>query len=128
MRSTPFLDIDEWHYDHISQALDNLETHLLDYATRNSRSVLVSLVLNISLQTEEDLEHVRQVLRQSDLGCVSIECIAFDPSLASHLGQVLEVVIWFTLRSLNLHGNDLDAWTDLWVKCRDCLSRFKFAG
>jgi hypothetical protein len=109
MRSTPFLYIDEWHYDHISQVLDDLKTHLLDYAARNSRSILVSLVLNISLQNEEGLERLKQVLRRSDLGYMSIECIAFDPSLASHLGQVLEAVIWVTLRSLDLHGNDLDA-------------------
>lgn len=44
-----------------------------------------------------------------------VECGAFVASLARHIGQLLQTVRWRALKSLELSGNNIDAWIDLWA-------------
>lgn len=106
----------EWHYDHVSEALGDRDARVLDVATQSLNDSLVSLLLNTSLLSDYGLERMKRVLRQSDLESLSVDCGTFDPSLTSHLGQVLEAVNWSALRSLELSGDNVDGWIDLWAK------------
>lgn len=111
-------DVLEWRYDHVSEVLDDWGAHVLDLATQFSRVRLVSHTLNTSLLTERGLASMGKVLKQSDLQFLSVECGAFDPSLKNHLEQVLNAMQWSALKSLELAGDNIDAWIGLWAKHR----------
>jgi len=110
------INIVEWNYDHVSEVLEDWDTFLLYLATQCARSSLLSLDLNTSLFTAYGLDCMKRVLRQSDLSFFSIECGAFDPTLASYLGQVLQAVNWSSLKSLELFGYNVNSWIDLWAR------------
>ncbi|KAF9200643.1 hypothetical protein BGZ59_003169 [Podila verticillata] len=76
----------------------------------------MSLALNTSRLSEKGLTCIQEVLEQSDLEFLSIECDTFDPSFTSHLGHVLKALNWSVLKSLTLSGSSLDTWIDLWAK------------
>lgn len=109
----------EWNYDKVSQVLEGWVAYVLAIAMQSPRARLASFVLNASLLTAGGLGSVHQVLEQSGLQFLHVECGAFDPSLENDLGQVLKAVNWSTLKSLELFGDNIAAWIDLFVKCGD---------
>lgn len=110
------IDILEWHYDHVSEELVGWAAHVLDLATQCPLTHLTSLRLKTSLLSEDGLEIMERVLKQSDLQVLYLECGAFDPSLASHLGRFLDAVNWSAIKSLEVSGDNIDGWMDLWAK------------
>ncbi|KFH70893.1 hypothetical protein MVEG_03740 [Podila verticillata NRRL 6337] len=108
--------IHEWNYDHISEVLEDWDAAILGLATEYWRTSLMSLALNTSRLSEKGLTCIQEVLEQSDLEFLSIECDTFDPSFTSHLGHVLKALNWSVLKSLTLSGSSLDTWIDLWAK------------
>ncbi|KAG0338184.1 hypothetical protein BG000_004419 [Podila horticola] len=111
------INILKWNYNNISRALENWDAHVLDLASQSLHSSLVSLTLDTSLLKKDGLASLHRVLRQSEINFLSIDCGAFEPSLANHLRHVLEAVNWPSLKSLTLSGNSIDAWIGLWAKC-----------
>ncbi|KAI9236268.1 MAG: hypothetical protein BYD32DRAFT_462683 [Podila humilis] len=109
------IEILEWRYSHISEVLEDWDAYVLYHATQPSCDSLVSLVLCTSLLTDFGYDCMQRVLQQSDPAFLSIECGTFDPSLESHLGQVLAAVNFSFLKSLVLFGGNIDGWINDWA-------------
>ncbi|KAF9378705.1 hypothetical protein CPB97_009397 [Podila verticillata] len=107
----------EWSYDLVSEILNDWSSVVLNLATKSGCASLVSLALNTTWLTKIGLDSMLQILEQSDLEFLSINCGAFGPSQASHLGQLLDAVNWYALKSLELAGDNIDGWIELWAKC-----------
>ncbi|KAF9209434.1 hypothetical protein BGZ59_010122, partial [Podila verticillata] len=109
------ITVSEWNCDHLFVSLSDYSVTLLDAATTQHPSVLLSLTLNISSLSECSLACLQNVLQRSCLEHLNVHCTSFDPRLSNALHQVLHAVPWSTLKSLVLFGDSIDEWIQAWV-------------
>lgn len=117
------IDILEWNYSHISEVLEDWGAYVLDLASQRCPTSLVSLALNTFMLSDRGLVYLQTAMARSEIQFLNIECGAFDPSLASYIGYVLEAVNWPALKSLELAGDSIDSWVDLWAKYGDIMKQ-----
>lgn len=110
------IDIMKWECSYVSRALEDRHAKILKTLTQAHPTDIESFTLKSSLLTERGLASVQSVLRQSDLDYLNIECAEFDTSKRIHLGQVLGTMNWSTIKSLKLHGDNIDSWMKLWAE------------
>ncbi|KFH63753.1 hypothetical protein MVEG_10446 [Podila verticillata NRRL 6337] len=115
-RSAMAIRIKEWNHDHVSEVTNSLSARVLALATKCPRTSLVSLALTISSLTGRGWKRMQRVLKRSHLEFLTIECGVFDPNLEHHLGQVLHSVNWSSLKSLDLTGDNINSWINIWAK------------
>ncbi|KAF9321270.1 hypothetical protein BG003_002781 [Podila horticola] len=112
---SPSINIMEWMYTHVTAPQCDWDAHVLDHVTRYSPTALVSLTLNLSNLTADGLATMQRVLQQAELEQLHIECAAFEQSLVHELCQVLGAMQCPTVKSLELSGEHIDDWIQLWA-------------
>lgn len=117
------IDILEWNYSHMSEVLEDWGAYVLDLVSQSCPTSLVSLALNTFMLSVRGLVYLQTAMTRSEIQFLNIECGAFDPSLASYIGYVLEAVNWPALKSLELAGDSIDSWIDLWAKYGDIMKQ-----
>ncbi|KAF9305804.1 hypothetical protein BGZ74_008786 [Mortierella antarctica] len=117
------IDILEWNYSHMSEVLEDWGAYVLDLVSQSCPTSLVSLALNTLMLSVRGLVYLQTAMTRSEIQFLNIECGAFDPSLASYIGYVLEAVNWPALKSLELTGDSIDSWIDLWAKYYDIMKQ-----
>ncbi|KFH66475.1 hypothetical protein MVEG_07000 [Podila verticillata NRRL 6337] len=108
------INIKKWDCSYVSRALLDRDAKILEVLAQHRHDALESLTLNISLLKETGLTSICHVLHESRLVHLTVECTAFDSVSETQLGQVLGMVQWSTIKSLKLHGHNINAWIELW--------------
>ncbi|KAG0021788.1 hypothetical protein BGZ81_008763 [Podila clonocystis] len=109
---TDFLD---WSCDLVHAPLSDYSASILDCAIRHHPTVLKSFALNVSCLSQTGLACIQNILRQSELEHLHVICTSLDPDLADSIHHLLRSVSWSTLKSLELSGDDIESWVQLWM-------------
>lgn len=104
----------QWDCDDINGQLSDYSASLLDMATQQHPSVLALFVLDVSLLSHSGLFSIQNVLRRSCLEHFHIICTPVDQRLSKVIAQILGSVQWPILKSLELSGDHIDEWIQLW--------------
>ncbi|KAG0021193.1 hypothetical protein BGZ81_009042 [Podila clonocystis] len=104
------VEFSQWEIDHVAASLTDRTAALLDKATAQNPSVMVSLFLDVSHLSKDGLAHVQNILQRSTLGHLHIRCIPFDPVLTDFIRRILLSVQWSTLQSLVLTDIAVNEW------------------
>lgn len=104
----------QWSVDHAYSQLSDYSASFLDIATQQHPSVLTVFTLDSSRMTCIGLASVQCILFRSNLEYLKIICTPFTPDLPGIVGQVLASIQWSTLKSLNLSGDNINEWINLW--------------
>ncbi|KAF9282716.1 hypothetical protein BGZ74_002091, partial [Mortierella antarctica] len=110
---SPKIDFLQWNIDHVSTPLTDPAVTLLGKAVERHPSAMVSLSLDISLLSLQGLTHVQNILQRSALEFLHIHCSTLDLSLIASVRQILALVQWPTLQSLELTGPAINDWIEL---------------
>lgn len=77
--------------------------------------MLNSFALDVSSLSQAGFGFVQNILRRSQLEHFHIVCSSLDPDLIEFIPHLLSSLNWSTLKSLELSGDEIDAWIQLWV-------------
>jgi hypothetical protein len=109
------VDILLWECDHVLFSLSDFTTSLLSMATQHHPLVLGFFTLDITSLTEIGLASVDNLLRRSSLEHLRILCSPFDHVLSDHITKALQNIPWHSLKTLDLTGDNIDQWVQLWL-------------
>lgn len=109
------LDIEflHWVCDRAFSQLSDYRASFLDVASHQHPSALTMFTLDMSRLTCHGLSFVRNIHCRSCLDHLVIMCTLFELDLSDSVAQVLDVVSWFTLKSLVLSGTNLNEWIEI---------------
>lgn len=109
------IDVLEWTCSHIAGGAGDTDAAILDMITLRFPPTLTSLAFDISDLTDQGLTSFQNILLQSALSHLSINC-TFGPTLESKVCRVMKVVQWSAVSSFMLITDDADQWVRLWDK------------
>lgn len=110
------LDVDFllWECDHVFFPLSDFSISLLSTAAQHHPLVLAFFTLDITSLSAIGFASVDNFLSQSSLEHLRILCSPFDLVLSDHITKVLQNIPWSTLKTLDLTGDNIDQWVQLW--------------
>ncbi|KAG0338126.1 hypothetical protein BG000_004528 [Podila horticola] len=109
------IDVLEWTCSHIAGGAGDTDAAILDMITLRFPPTLTSLAFDISDLTDQGLTSFQNILLQSALSHLSINC-TFGPTLESKVCRVMKFVQWSAVSSFMLVTDDADQWVRLWDK------------
>ncbi|KAG0033696.1 hypothetical protein BGZ82_006006, partial [Podila clonocystis] len=105
----------QWTCDNVSFPLSDNLALLVDMATRQHPSVLTMFTLDVSHLSHVGVVSVKSVLCQTSLERLRVMCTQLDPNLADSVAEVLRAVQGFSIKSLELFGDSIEEWIQLWM-------------
>lgn len=107
------LELLQWNCDQIGTPKSDSLVHLLDTATWQYASTLISFTLDVSLLSEIGFTLVQNILHRSHLDRLHIRCTPIDLDQRQNIHHLLQSVQWSLVTSLVLFGDHLDEWIQL---------------
>ncbi|KAG0327332.1 hypothetical protein BG000_000998, partial [Podila horticola] len=104
------VEVLDWKYDHIDGPMTDLQAGLLDSATQQHPSVLLSWSLDVSLLRKLGLARVSSTLVRSNVAFLKVYCYPIKHTEVSNIQQVLSAVNWSVVKSLTLFGSAVEDW------------------
>ncbi|KAG0332358.1 hypothetical protein BG000_010084 [Podila horticola] len=119
LESTPSwiadMDFLFWDCDLIYAPLSDYSTMVLDCAVEQHPTVLKSFALDLTRLSQTGVAFIQNILRRSKLEHLHVVCSTLDPNLVDSIPHLLSSVDWSTLKLLELSGDDIDTWIQLWM-------------
>ncbi|KAG0098263.1 hypothetical protein BGZ93_000635 [Podila epicladia] len=110
---SPKINFLQWNIDHVSTPLTDTAVALLGMAVEHNPSAMISFSLDISPLSLQGLTHIQKILQRSALEFLHIHCLTLELNLISSVRQILALVQWPTLQSLELTGPAVNEWIEL---------------
>ncbi|KAG0009582.1 hypothetical protein BGZ81_003308, partial [Podila clonocystis] len=111
----PEIEFLQWTCDNIYFPLSDNLALLVDMANLQYPSNITLFTLDVSRLSHVGLVSVQSVLHQCSLERLRIMCTQLDPNLADSVTKVLKAVQWFSIKSLELFGDSIEEWIQLWM-------------
>ncbi|KAF9428769.1 hypothetical protein BGZ94_001089 [Podila epigama] len=108
------LDVSSWDCDYMTGALKDVAASMLLTAVKCHPGVLSSLTVDTTALTESGALALRGVMLRSSLEHLRILCHPVAKHMRGSVGQILDGILWQTLKSLELSGYAIDEWLHLW--------------
>ncbi|KAG0039576.1 hypothetical protein BGZ82_007554 [Podila clonocystis] len=104
------VEVLHWKYDHIDGPMTDLQAGLLDYATQQHPSILLTWSLDVSLLMKLGLARVSSALARSNVLFLKVYCYPIKQTEVSDIQQVLSAANWSAVKSLTLFGSAVEEW------------------
>ncbi|KAF9310779.1 hypothetical protein BG003_008113, partial [Podila horticola] len=119
LESTPSwiadMDFLFWDCDLVYAPLSDYSAMVLDCAVEQHPTVLKSFALDLTRLSQTGVAFIQNILRRSELEHLHVVCSTLDPNLVDSIPHLLSSMDWSTLKSLELSGDDIDTWIQLWM-------------
>ncbi|KAG0089902.1 hypothetical protein BGZ93_006991 [Podila epicladia] len=109
------VEVLDWKYDHIDGPITDLQAVLLDYATKQHPSVMLTWSLDVSLLMKPGLTRARSALARSNVVSLQVNCYPIKQTEVWDIQQVLSVMNWSAIKSLTLFGSAVEEWMPLFT-------------
>ncbi|KAG0072821.1 hypothetical protein BGZ92_003994 [Podila epicladia] len=96
-------------------SLSDYSAMVLECAIRQHPAALKSFTLDVTCLSQPGVASIQNTLRCSKLEHLRVVCSSFAPDIADSIPHLLNSVNWSTLKSLELSGDDIDTWIQLWM-------------
>jgi hypothetical protein len=117
------VDVLHWDEDHVAWALTDHGFAFVDVATFTCSVVMSSYTLYVTLCSQKGLASVQNILHQSHLEHLRVQCVSIPDELWHQTSRVLASMQWSSVKSLALTGTNIDEWILLWSKEGHLFSR-----
>ncbi|KAG0091539.1 hypothetical protein BGZ93_008798 [Podila epicladia] len=109
------MDFSYWGCDLVHASLSDYSAMVLECAIRQHPAALKSFTLDVTCLSQPGVASIQNTLRCSKLEHLRVVCSSFAPDIADSIPHLLNSVNWSTLKSLELSGDDIDTWIQLWM-------------
>ncbi|KAI9235570.1 MAG: hypothetical protein BYD32DRAFT_420781 [Podila humilis] len=104
----------QWDCDYVAGPFSDYDIMLFDMATHCDPAVLRSFTMDISSLSHNSLSALARSLQRSRLEHLVVICTDIHPQVRNNIRKVLVSVQSSPLKSVELSGDSVDSWLELW--------------